>query len=33
LAEIACGGGASSVWFPDLRTGQVAATVAVMVKF
>ena len=33
LAEIACGGGPSSVWFPDLRTGQVAATVAVMVKF
>ena len=32
-AEIACGGGMSSVWFPDLRTGQVAATVAVMVKF
>jgi hypothetical protein len=32
-AEIACGGGASSVWFPDLRTGQIAATVAVMVKF
>jgi hypothetical protein len=33
LAEIACGGGTSSVWFPDLRTGQVAATVALMVKF
>ena len=32
-AEIACGGGISSVWFPDLRTGQIAATVAVMVKF
>ena len=33
LAEIACGGGPSSIWFPDLRTGQVAATVALMVKF
>ena len=33
LAEIACGGGPGSVWFPDLRTGQVAATVALMVKF
>ena len=32
-AEIACGGGIGSVWFPDLRTGQVAATVAIMVKF
>jgi hypothetical protein len=32
-AEAACGGGANSVWFPDLRTGQVAATVAILVKF
>jgi hypothetical protein len=32
-AEVACGGGINSVWFPDLRTGQIAATVAVMVKF
>jgi hypothetical protein len=32
-AETACGGGVSSVWFPDLRTGQIAATVAMMVKF
>jgi hypothetical protein len=32
-AETACGGGISSVWFPDLRTGQIAATVAMMVKF
>jgi hypothetical protein len=32
-AEAFCGGGPSSVWFPDLRTGQVAATVAVLVKF
>jgi Putative beta-barrel porin-2, OmpL-like. bbp2 len=32
-AEVACGGGPSSIWFPDLRTGQIAATVALMVKF
>ena len=32
-AEVNCGGGRSSVWFPDLRTGQVAATMAIMVKF
>jgi Putative beta-barrel porin-2, OmpL-like. bbp2 len=32
-AETACGGGIGSVWFPDLRTGQIAATVAMMVKF
>jgi hypothetical protein len=32
-AEIACGGGIGSVWFPDLRTGQIAATVAILVKF
>jgi Putative beta-barrel porin-2, OmpL-like. bbp2 len=32
-AETACGGGVNSVWFPDLRTGQIAATVAVLVKF
>jgi Putative beta-barrel porin-2, OmpL-like. bbp2 len=32
-AETACGGGINSVWFPDLRTGQIAATVAVLVKF
>jgi hypothetical protein len=32
-AELACGGGTSSLWFPDLRTGQIAATVAMMVKF
>jgi hypothetical protein len=31
-AEAACGG-PNSVWFPDLRTGQIAATVAVLVKF
>ncbi len=32
-AEVACGGGIGSIWFPDLRTGQIAATVAMMVKF
>jgi hypothetical protein len=32
-AELACGGGIGSVWFPDLRTGQIAATLAVLVKF
>jgi hypothetical protein len=32
-AETACGGGVNSVWFPDLRTGQIAATVAMLVKF
>jgi hypothetical protein len=32
-AELACGGGMGSVWFPDLRTGQIAATLAMMVKF
>jgi hypothetical protein len=32
-AEAFCGGGISSVWFPDLRTGQIAATLAMMVKF
>jgi len=32
-AEVNCGGGLSSVWFPDLRTGQVAATGAILVRF
>jgi hypothetical protein len=32
-AEAACGGGINSVWFPDLRTGQIAATAAILVKF
>ncbi len=32
-AEAACGGGMQSVWFPDLRTGQIAATAAILVKF
>jgi Putative beta-barrel porin-2, OmpL-like. bbp2/Carboxypeptidase regulatory-like domain len=32
-AEQACGGGLSSVWFPDLRRSQVVLSVGVMVKF
>ena len=32
-AETACGGGISSVWFPDLRRSQIVDTVAIMVKF
>jgi hypothetical protein len=32
-AETACGGGASSVWFPDLRRSEVKASVGIMVKF
>ena len=32
-AETACGGGLSSVWFPDLRRGQASLAVGVMVKF
>jgi hypothetical protein len=32
-AEMNCGGGLSSLWFPDLRTGQFAATAAILVKF
>jgi hypothetical protein len=32
-AEAACGGGIGSLWFPDLRTGQIAATGAILVKF
>ena len=32
-AETACGGGAGSVWFPDLRRGEAKASVGVMVKF
>ena len=31
-AEVACGGGKSSVWFPDLREGQALLSFAVMVK-
>jgi hypothetical protein len=32
-AEAACGGGAGSVWFPDLRRSEAKASVGVMVKF
>ena len=32
-AESACGGGAGSVWFPDLRRSEPKASAGVMVKF
>ncbi len=32
-AETACGGGLSSVWFPDLRHSEAKISVGVMVKF
>lgn len=32
-AEVACGGGRSSVWFPDLRKGQLLLMFSFMVKF
>ncbi len=32
-AEAACGGGITSVWFPDLRRQQIVATGAILVKF
>jgi len=32
-AEAACGGGLSSVWFPDLRRSEAKLSVGVMVKF
>jgi hypothetical protein len=32
-AEAACGGGASSVWFPDLRRDEQFIDMAIMVKF
>jgi hypothetical protein len=31
-AEVACGGGKSSVWFPDLREGQLTFSMMIMVK-
>jgi hypothetical protein len=31
-AEVACGGGKSSVWFPDLRKGQALLSLSIMVK-
>jgi hypothetical protein len=33
MAEAACGGGKSSVWFPDLREGQLTFSGGVLVKF
>ncbi len=32
-AEVACGGGRSSVWFPDLRQGQALLMFSFLVKF
>jgi hypothetical protein len=32
-AEAACGGGASSVWFPDLRRSEAKVSAGVLVKF
>jgi hypothetical protein len=32
-AEKNCGGGLSSVWFPDLRKSQATTTIAIMVRF
>jgi len=32
-AEVACGGGPGSVWFPDLRRSEAKVSVGVMVKF
>jgi putative OmpL-like beta-barrel porin-2/carboxypeptidase family protein len=32
-AQVACGGGASSVWFPDLRRSEAKMSFGVMVKF
>jgi hypothetical protein len=32
-AEAACGGGQSSVWFPDLRRSEAKVSIGVMVKF
>jgi hypothetical protein len=32
-AETACGGGLSSVWFPDLRKSETKLSIGVMVKF
>jgi len=32
-AEAACGGGPSSVWFPDLRKSQTTLSAGIMVKF
>jgi hypothetical protein len=32
-AEAACGGGLSSIWFPDLRRSEAKVSIGVMVKF
>ena len=32
-AELACGGGTSSVWFPDLRKNESFIDMAILVKF
>jgi hypothetical protein len=32
-AEAACGGGPSSLWYPDLRHGQAAISAGILVKF
>jgi hypothetical protein len=32
-AQAACGGGAASVWFPDLRNSQTVISMGIMVKF
>jgi hypothetical protein len=32
-AQTACGGGLSSVWFPDLRRSEAKLSIGVMVKF
>jgi hypothetical protein len=32
-AEVACGGGPSSIWFPDLRRSETKVSLGVMVKF
>jgi hypothetical protein len=32
-AEVACGGGASSLWYPDLRHSETKVSVGLMVKF
>jgi hypothetical protein len=32
-AEVACGGGLNSVWFPDLRRSEAKVSLGVMVKF
>lgn len=32
-AELACGGGLSSIWFPDLRRSEPKLSIGVLVKF